>query len=61
MKYSAGWKPKRRLADDGKRQSDLDRARDVVYRLAPQDNSVGRGRSGGGMVQNGGAHLPPGG
>ena len=33
---------------DGKRFCDLDRARDVVYRVAPQDNSVGRGRSGGG-------------
>ena len=39
-----------RLADDGKRLCDLDRARDVVFRVAPQDNSVGRGRSGGGMV-----------
>ena len=39
-----------RARDDGKRLCDLDRARDVVFRLAPQDNSVGRGRSGGGMV-----------
>ena len=36
--------------DDGERFCDLDRARDVVLRSAPQDNSVGRGRSRGGMV-----------
>ena len=35
-------------ADDGKRLCDLIAARNVVLRLAPQDNSVGRGRSGGG-------------
>ena len=27
----------RRLADDGKRLCDLDRARNVVFRVAPQD------------------------
>ena len=40
----------RRLADDGKRLCEVRAARDVVYRVAPQDNSVGRGRFGGGMV-----------
>ena len=46
------------VADDGKRLCDLDRARDVVFRVAPQDNSVGRGRSGGGVVENRGAPPP---
>ena len=34
----AGSRSEGRLADDGKRFCDLDLARNVVYRLAPQDN-----------------------
>ena len=41
-------RPLKGSADDGKRLCELRAARDVVYRVAPQDNSVGRGRSGGG-------------
>ena len=33
-----GCGPRGGLADDGKRLCDLDRARNVVFRLAPQDN-----------------------